>query len=160
MCFSRSLTLSMWAVPSYHPYRLYNINVYYSSANIIFQSFYKSAIFRRVLFGCERASVCVCFVYFLPFRKSYDVRRSAECMYLLYIIIFIFLDDILLGNEIARDPFSVTYCLRAYCRLTGNHPTSKQPPAPLIFIPPPFGRPSHVNSSNSHIISSRSCIRI
>jgi len=99
--------------------------------------------------------VCVCLCIFLPFRKSYDVRRPAVCMYLLYIIIiFIFLDDILLGNEIARDPFSVTYCLRAYCRLTGNHPPSKQPSAPLYLFHPLLAYPS-TSIRRTHILYHR-----
>lgn len=131
--------------------------MYYGSANIIFQSFYKSAIFRRVLLD-ERGLVCVCF--FLPFSKSYDMWCSVVYICTILYIFFIFLDDILLGNEIARDPFSVTYCLREYCRLTGNHPPSKQPPAPYIYSTPSFNRPTHASSTNSHIISSRACIRI
>jgi len=96
-----------------------------------------------------RVYMCVCVLFALPY-KSYDV---------LYII-FTFLDDVLLGNEIARDPFSVTYCLREYCRLTGNHPPSKQPPAPCLYLFHPLSTDPSTSIRRTRILYHRKRVHI
>lgn len=138
-------------------------HTYYGCANIIFQSFYyKSAIFVvrthiyiyigaywsiRVYSRVSPRTPPTCTSDVLIYIYIYIDIHIRIIIYTLRLFFFIFLyfllrypDDILLGNEIARDPFSVTYCLRAYRRLTGNHPPSKQPPGGLV---PRTNDPTH-----------------
>lgn len=76
-------------------------------------------------------------------------------MYVLCYLLFLsgyFTHDILLGNKNAQNPFSVTYCLREYGRLTGNHPPSKKPPGrytPLAIL----SRPRLTHSLHAILIS-------
>lgn len=71
----------------------------------------------------------------------------------IYCLATLFSHDILRGNEIAPDPFSVTYCLRSYRRLTGNHPPSKQLPDTSSRTHP-LG-PTH--SSNASVYNRARC---
>lgn len=80
--------------------------------------------FNRFINRPSLSDVRICILATLPYRT--------------FGTFFFFDDNILRGNEIARDPFFVTYCLRTYRRLTGNHPSSKQSfgaTTPFVYMP-------------------------